>query len=116
MNSSDKIKLRKISTQELIERKEEILRSLPTMAHVIHGSLITRDIKCGKQNCHCATGDGHMSLYLSSFYHGQTGMVYVPAIWETWIREGIENYGVMQDMLLELTELNLELFRRREKE
>ena len=33
-----------------------------------------------------------------------------------WIREGIENYGAIQNLLLELTELNLELFRRRSKE
>jgi len=116
MKFSDKNTLRKASTQELTERREEILRSLPSMEHVIHGSLITRAIKCGKPNCRCATGDGHMSLYLSSFYHGQTGMDYVPTAWETWIREGIENYGVIQELLLELTELNLELFRRRKKE
>lgn len=116
MKISDKKTLKKVSTEELKERKEQILRSLPSMDHVIHGSLITRAIKCGKSNCHCATGDGHMSLYLSSFYHGQTGMDYVPAARESWIREGIENYGAIQDLLLELTELNLELFRRRSKE
>jgi len=116
MNINDKKRLKKVSTQKLKERKTEILRSLPPMDHVIRGSLITRPIKCGKPNCHCATGEGHMSLYLSSFYHGHTGMDYVPAKWESWMREGIENYGVILDLLAELTELNLELFRRREKD
>ena len=116
MKINDKRTLKKVSTQELKERREQILRSMPSMDHVIHGSLITRAIKCGKPNCRCATGDGHMSLYLSSFYHGQTGMDYVPAAWESWIREGIENYEAIQELLLELAELNLELFRRRKKE
>jgi hypothetical protein len=115
MNYNDKKRLEKVSTQELKERKAQILRSLPSMDHVIRGSLITRLIKCGKPNCHCATGEGHISLYLSSFYHGHTGMDYVPSAWESWMREGIENYGVIKDLLLELTELNLELFSRREK-
>lgn len=115
MNNNDKNRFKSISTPELKERKAEILRLLPPMDHVIRGSLITRPIKCGKANCHCATGDGHPSWYLSSFYHGYTHMDYVPATWESWMREGLKNYGVIQDLLAELTELNLELFRRREK-
>ena len=115
MNTSDKIKLKGFSTSELKERKSIILQSLPSMNHIIRGSLITRHIKCGKPNCHCATGTGHKSLYLSSFYHGRTRMDYVPAAWETWVRQGLENYEGIQNLLSELTELNLELLRRREK-
>lgn len=115
MNSNDKITLRKVPTRKLKERKAQILSSLPPMDNVIRGSLITRSIKCGKPNCRCATGNGHMSFYLSSYYHGNTYMDYVPKSWEAWISEGIENYGVIQDLLSELTEINLELFRRREK-
>lgn len=115
MNTSDKSKLKAIPTSALKDRKLTILQSLPSMDHIIRGSLITRHIKCGKQNCHCATGTGHKSLYLSSFYHGRTHMDYVPAAWETWVRQGLENYEGIQNLLSELTELNLELLRRREK-
>lgn len=116
MNNNDKITLRKVPTRELKERKAQILSSLPHMDNIMRGSLITRSIKCGKPNCRCATGDGHVSFYLSSYYHGNTYMDYVPKSWETKIRKGIEKYGVIQDLLSELTEINLELLRRREKE
>lgn len=115
MNSNDKIKLKAIPTPALLERKSNILQSFPPMNHIIRGSLITRHIKCGKTNCHCVTGTGHKSLYLSSFYHGRTQMDYVPASWEAWVREGLENYEGIQNLLSELTELNLELLRRRER-
>jgi hypothetical protein len=115
MDINDKIKLKKVSTAELNERKTHILRSLPSMDHTLRGSLITRHIKCGKANCHCVTGTGHPSLYLSSFYRGHTYMDYVPAAWEAWMRTGLENFEVLQTLLSEVTELNLELFRRREK-
>ncbi len=115
MNNNDKKTLKKITTQELKDRKAQILSLMPSMDHIVRGSLITRLIKCGKPNCRCATGDGHKSLYLSSYYHGKTHMDYVPKSWEVWMRNGIENYGVIQDLLLELVEINLELFRRREK-
>lgn len=116
MSNNDKNKFKKIPTQELKECKAQILSVLPPMDKVIRGSLITRLIKCGKPNCRCATGEGHKSLYLSSYYHGNTYMDYVPKAWEDWVRKGIENHEVIQDLLSELTEINLELFRRREKD
>ncbi|WP_218033989.1 DUF6788 family protein [Paenibacillus koleovorans] len=115
MDDNDKTRLKAIPTPQLQERKSHILQSLPPLDHIIRGSLITRHIKCGKPNCHCATGTGHKSLYLSSFYRGRTYMDYVPAAWEAWVRKGLENYDGIQDLLSELTELNLELLRRREK-
>jgi hypothetical protein len=115
MNISDKKRLKAIPTLALKEHKSHILQSLPSMDHIIRGSLITRLIKCGKANCHCSTGTGHKSLYLSSFYEGRTRMDYVPASWEAWVRKGLENFESTQTLLSELTELNLELLRRREK-
>jgi len=116
MINNDKNTIKKVPTHELKERKSWILNSLPPMEDILRGSLIKRSIKCGKPNCHCATGDGHMSFYLSSYYHGNTHMDYVPKSWEARIRKSMEDYGVTQDLLSELTEINLELFRRREKE
>ncbi|KPV44332.1 DUF6788 family protein [Alicyclobacillus ferrooxydans] len=118
MNTTDKNKsprrLKSVPSQELKERKLQLLKVLPPMDQVLRGSLITRHVKCGKPTCHCATGVGHASLYLSSFYHGKTQMDYVPAAWEQRVRTGLENYEVAQDILSELTELNLELLRRRD--
>lgn len=117
MNSSDKTRRRfkSLATEEVKDRKALLLQSLPPVGHMLRGSLITRHVKCGKPNCHCANGTGHASFYLSSFYRGKTQMDYVPASWETWVRTGLENYEAVQDILSELTEINLELLRRREK-
>ena len=109
-------RFKSVASQELKERKLQLVKALPPMNHILRGSLITRHVKCGKPTCHCATGVGHASLYLSSFYHGKTQMDYVPAAWEQWVRTGLENYEVAQDILSELTELNLELLRRRDNE
>jgi len=115
MKINDKNRFKTMTTLELKEREAQILNTLPTINHVIHGSLIERSVKCGKPNCRCATGEGHKSLYLSSFYHGQTGMDYVPTSWEPWIHEGIDNYTILQELILELAEIDLALFKRRNK-
>lgn len=113
MNTNDK-KIKNLSTKELKKQKRQILDSLPPMDDIIRGSLITRRIKCGKPNCHCATGEGHKSFYLSSYYHGRTYMDYVPRSWKDWMSRSIESYYLIQNLLTQLTEINLELFRRRE--
>ncbi len=112
MNTNDKVK--NLSTKELKKRKEKILNSLPPMDDLIRGSLITRGIKCGKPNCRCASGDGHKSFYLSSYYNGRTYMDYIPKSYKEWMSRGIESYGIIQNLLAQLTEINLELFRRKE--
>jgi len=116
MNDNDKNAFSKMSTQELNERKDQIIASLSSVGHVIHGSLIPGFVKCGKPNCRCASGEGHKALRLSSFYHGRTAVDHVPVSWEPWMREGIENYKSAQELLLELAEIYLALFKRRGKE
>ena len=104
-----------MTTQELEERKTQIISSLPTISHIIHGSLIPSVIKCGKPNCRCSKGEGHKTMRLSSYYRGQTSVDHVPVSWEQWMREGIENYKSAQEMLLELAEIYRALFKRRYK-
>lgn len=115
MKHNDKIAFNKKSTNDLNERKRQIINRLSSISHVIHGSLISGFVKCGKSNCRCASGEGHKVLRLSSFYHGRTAVDHVPASWEAWIREGIENYKSAHEMILELAEIYLALFKRRGK-
>jgi hypothetical protein len=115
MKNTNKIHLDEVTTSELEERKAQILSSLPPTDHLIHGSLITSLVKCGKPNCRCSKGEGHKSLRLSSYYHGKTSVDHVPVSWETWVQKGIENYQSTQELILELSEIYRALFKRRGK-
>jgi len=116
MNNNNKIKhlYKKVSSDTLKERRKQILDSLPPLDNIIRSSLIMRSVKCGKPNCHCANGEGHKSLYLSSYYRGHTYLDYVPKSYEEKISGCIKNYDDATALLVELSEINLELFRRRE--
>ena len=116
MNNNNKIKhpYKTTDTETLKERKGQILGSFPAPENAIRSSLITRFIKCGKLNCHCANGDGHKSFYLSSYYHGHTYLDYVPKFYEEKLAASIQTYDEISALLVELSEINLELFRRRE--
>ena len=115
MDENDKKRFTKMTTQELEDRKAQILNDLPKIGHLIHGALIPGSVTCGKPNCRCKRGERHKILRLSSYYHGHTGVDYVPASWEDWMLEGIENDKSAHELLLELAEIHLALFKRRNK-
>lgn len=114
--NTNKINRKDLSTQELKHRLARLTRSMSNLDQSLRGSLITRYVKCGKPNCRCAKGEGHPSLYLSTLHQGKTRMDYVPAAWESWVRERLDNHHAIQEALAEITELNLELLRRRERD
>jgi len=118
MNINDKSKYpyKNTSTEDLKKRKASILHSFPIPENVLRSSLITRHIKCGKPNCHCASGDGHESLYLSSYYHGYTYLDHVPKSYVEKVSQYLSDYETASSLLAELSEINLELFRRKELE
>jgi hypothetical protein len=107
---------KKVETGALKSRKVEILESLPNPENALRSTLFTRFIKCGKPNCRCASGEGHENLYLSSYYRGHTFTDYVPKAYGEKVSVCIHSYEAITALLAELSEINLELFRRRELE
>lgn len=103
-----------MTTDTLKARRQELLDRMPDPAHVMRASLITRSIKCGKPNCRCANGEGHKSLYLSSYYNGKTQLDSVPKAYRDKVSQSIKDYEDITALLAELSCINLELFRRRE--
>lgn len=116
MNTTNKIgrPYKSMTTDTLKARRQELLDSMPDMTHVMRGTLITRFIRCGKPNCRCANGEGHKSLYLSSYYNGKTQLDSVPKAYKDRVSQCIKDYEDITALLAELSSINLELFRRRE--
>ena len=115
MSNDNKILLYSLTDDELLSRRQSLLASGPPL-DLLRGSLITRNVKCGKPNCRCASGQGHPSLYFSSFYKSKNRIDYVPAKWESWVKERLDNYHRLQELIADLSEINLELLRRRLKD
>jgi hypothetical protein len=101
--SAYKNDLRALSSAELRSRRDRLAASLPGAAGFLAGSLAEQRRKCGKEGCRCAQGELHGPYaYLS--VAGR--MVYVPAV--------LEDSGRLQEVLQEISAVNLELLARRE--
>ena len=103
-----------MTTDTLKARRQELLNTMPNPANVMRASLITRSIKCGKPNCRCANGEGHKSLYLSSYYNGKTHLASVPRAYKGAVSQWINEYEDITSQLITLSNINLELFWLRE--
>ena len=71
----------------------------------LRGTLSERSGKCGKPNCHCAKGVLHRSLYLVQSHDGKPRQICVPQAWQQRIRQAVNNYQQMQELIEEVSEL-----------
>jgi len=82
------------------------LAQLVSQHGVVRGSLQVRERRCGKSNCRCADGQGHRSLYLILSKQGKIHQLYVPKRWEAAVRQWVDNYHNVRDLLEEISELH----------
>jgi hypothetical protein len=104
------------TSPRLATRRRQLLDRLAALGPVLRASLLERYTQCGKPGCKCMRGEKHgPAYYLTvSYAKGKTRQVYVPKdllpVVERWIR----NYHQAMTVLEELSEINLELIRRKE--
>ena len=110
-------KMQDRSASSLRRRRKALLRRLPDLQQILKGSLIERYKRCGKPGCKCAQGPGHgPKYYLSISRTGQRPqMDYVPQEYYDQVEEYLANYRLVRDIISEISRINQELLRRREK-
>jgi hypothetical protein len=100
-----------LSTTELRQRRDQLVTGLPRAAAFLAGSLVEQRRRCGKEGCRCTRGELHGPYaYLS--VAGR--MIYVPAVLADAVRAHLEIAKRLQEMLEEISAVNLELLSRRE--
>ena|SRR6266496_2507306 len=100
-----------LSTAELRQRRDRLVTGLPEAGAFLAGSLAGQRRRCGKEGCRCTRGELHGPYaYLS--VAGR--MIYVPAVLADAVRAHLEIARQLQEMLEEISAVNLELLSRRE--
>ena len=98
--------------------ERRLLARVPDLAGYVAGSLVEQSRRCGKAGCRCATGDLHGPyVYLSvGQAAGRRRLVYVPAALADLVAEKVAASASVQQVLGEISAINLELLARRELE
>jgi len=110
--------IEKKTTASLRRRRTLLAKKIaPIDSQILRGSLIERYIRCGKPGCKCADTPGHgPKYYLSVSYPGRRPeQYYVPQGYQKQVTEFVANYQKVKQILEEISSINRELLRRREK-
>lgn len=106
--------LRDPSPAVLQRRRATILRRLPPLEEVLRGSLLRREVRCGKPTCHCATGAGHPRRYVTvTFAGGRTQQVTVPPHLAATVQRWVRNYARWWTAVEEISAINRRLLQQR---
>lgn len=81
----------------------------------LRGTLSERAGKCGKPGCHCAKGELHQSLYLVQSQGGKPRQICVPKAWQERVRQAVNDYHRMQELIEEISELEWKRLEQRKR-
>lgn len=99
--------------KRLLERRSRLLERLPPFEEVLRGSVVRRQLRCGKPGCHCATGEGHPVVYLSVTHAGgRSEQISLPTSLIRRAEQGVANYHAWWAAIEKVSAINRELVRR----
>jgi hypothetical protein len=107
-------RLSKLSVAQLRARRRRLARALGDPQVTLRGTLQRQGRRCGRPGCRCARGELH-GPYLYLAVHGERGgrSIYVPASLADAVGALVGATGRRELALAEISQINLELLRRR---
>jgi hypothetical protein len=84
------------------------IRKIMGQERIIRAGIVKMTRKCGKVNCRCAEGKGHVSYYLSMRVGKERKMVYVPRIMATKVRQWVASYKEINKAMDQLSNFSLQ--------
>jgi len=88
------------------------IRMIMGQERIIRAGVVKMTRKCGKVNCRCAQGRGHVSYYLSMRVGKGRKMVYVPRNMAANVRKWVASYKKISKALDQLSEYSLQQLKR----
>ncbi len=99
--------------RRLLDRRSRAAGSLPPVEEILRGTVLVRDIRCGKRGCHCATGDGHEVTYLSvTLTAGKTEQISLPKALVPVAKRWVRNYHAWRGVVEKVSAINRDLLRQ----
>ena len=94
---------------KLRQRKFELLRRFHLPEGLLPGSLSLSHRRCGKSNCHCASGTGHPIWLLTFSFRGKKRVERIPDEWVEEVKEMVDGGRELKDAMAEVLAANAEL-------
>jgi hypothetical protein len=118
MANKKEINFSSLTSRQLRARRSRLARKLGDPSMTLRGTLVEQGRRCGKPGCRCAAGELHGPYtYLSvGRATGTARLVYVPAQLKEVVSRRLAHTDDSEQLLAEMSAINLELLLRRELE
>ena len=104
------------SKADFLQSRSDLLDQLRRLTYqpIMRGSLVERRRRCGKSGCACATDDDrqHRGQFFTVSLDGSTQAVHVRPEDEAHLREALDAYARLWDILDQLTRLEIAEIKR----
>lgn len=91
------------------KKRQKLILELLEPQKMIRGSFCKIRVKCGKKNCHCQHGEGHLHQRMSLHKSGKAFQRAVPKEDHFWAEEMTNNYRDFRDKRKEIASLEKEV-------
>jgi hypothetical protein len=103
-----------LSVRQLLARRRRLAAGLSEPERTLHGVLLSEGRRCSSEGCRCRRGELHGPYtYLAIYTDGRSRMIYVPAAAHAACEAHVAVTQRNEALLAEISQINLELLRRR---
>jgi len=103
-----------LSARQLLARRRRLAGGLSDPERTLRGVLLAEGRRCSSEGCRCRRGELHGPYsYLAVYTDGRSRTVYVPQALAPVCEAHVELTHHNDELLLEISQINLELLRRR---
>jgi hypothetical protein len=107
-------KLSELSMRQLLARRRRLAAGLSEQERTLRGVLLREGRRCSSGGCRCRRGELHGPYtYLAVYADGRSRTIYVPEAAQPAAEAHVELTQRNEALLSEISQINLELLRRR---
>jgi hypothetical protein len=103
-----------LSVRQLLARRRRLAAGLSAPERTLRGVLLSEGRRCSSEGCRCRRGELHGPYsYLAVYADGRSRTIYVPQALEEATAAHVELTQRNEALLVAISQINLELLRRR---
>jgi hypothetical protein len=103
-----------LSVRQLLARRRRLAAGLSEPERTLRGVLLSEGRRCSSEGCRCRRGELHGPYsYLAVYAGGRSRTIYVPAAAQAVCEAHVVVTQRNEALLAEISQINLELLRRR---
>lgn len=95
--------------RDKLDEKYELTINIASTKSMIRGVYHETRTKCGRKNCKCYDGEGHLCRRITWSDDGKSKIKSIPNIHEDWAQENTINYKIYRKGRQKLSELDREI-------